>query len=67
VVIYAWCDPGGWPLDIASKYRIFQFHGIDVFGNSFPKKGEKPANTKYKAGNLIDNTPYPDNTFETVY
>jgi len=52
---------------MAALYKNSQFHGVDILDSQLPKKSNKPANTQFVIGDLVDNIPYPDNTFGFIY
>ncbi|KAF1797290.1 S-adenosyl-L-methionine-dependent methyltransferase, partial [Mucor lusitanicus] len=66
-VLDAGCGPGCWSIDMAVKYKNSQFHGVDILGTQFPQEKDMPTNTRFVVGNLADNIPYPDNTFDFIY
>ncbi|KAL7333115.1 hypothetical protein PS15p_202060 [Mucor circinelloides] len=66
-VLDAGCGPGCWSIDMAALYKNSQFHGVDILDSQFPKESNEPANTQFVVGDLVDNIPYPDNTFDFIY
>lgn len=65
-VLDSGCGPGAWLLDMANTYKNSQFHGIDIHADHFLKEGI-PANAHFVIGDLAENIPYPDNTFDFIY
>ncbi|KAL9539676.1 hypothetical protein MBANPS3_010129 [Mucor bainieri] len=66
-VLDAGCGPGCWSIDMAAQYESSQFHGVDILETQFPQDGDTPANARFVVGDLADNIPYPNNTFEFIY
>src|SRR3954454_14302687 len=65
-VIDLGCGSGQWLIDMALKYSLSTFIGIDVYPMSF---SSKPDNVAFLQHNLLDNPgiPFPDNTFDFVF
>jgi ubiquinone/menaquinone biosynthesis C-methylase UbiE len=66
-VIDLGCGSGQWLTDMASKYPLSTFIGIDVCPLSFT--ASKPDNVAFLQHNLLDNPgiPFPDKTFDFVF
>ncbi|CAG8575225.1 4375_t:CDS:2 [Ambispora gerdemannii] len=59
------CGPGTWILEMAVKYKLSHFTGVDV-ATMFPND-IKPRNVTFVEGNLIKGLNFVDNTFDFVY
>ncbi|RIB21341.1 S-adenosyl-L-methionine-dependent methyltransferase [Gigaspora rosea] len=59
------CGPGTWTIEMAMNYDKSSFVGIDI-SPIFPME-IKPSNVNFKEANILDEIPYPDESFDFVH
>ncbi|CAG8733972.1 13573_t:CDS:2, partial [Funneliformis mosseae] len=62
------CGPGFWLLDMAQKYPLSSFVGIDI-SPTFPSPNQIPSNAIFLQHNILETEglPWPPNTINFVY
>ncbi|KAI8370334.1 S-adenosyl-L-methionine-dependent methyltransferase [Radiomyces spectabilis] len=61
------CGSGFWTMDMATKYRLSHFTGIDVDKNILPTNNV-PKNLRFYQVNLVDTPlPFEDSTFDYIF
>ncbi|KAI9366412.1 S-adenosyl-L-methionine-dependent methyltransferase [Pilaira anomala] len=59
------CGPASWTFDMANDFPNSKFYGIDI-NNTFPNES-KPENCDFVLGNVSEEIPFPDNTFDYIH
>ncbi|CAG8499242.1 14292_t:CDS:2 [Ambispora leptoticha] len=59
------CSSGGWLLDMADEFKNSVFVGLDIKAAEFPK--DSPPNVAFIECNVLDQIPFPENTFDYVH
>lgn len=64
-VLDSGCGPATWTLDMCKEYLSSKFHVADI-SDVFPQE-IMPPNITFVIGNIAEEIPYPDNTFDFIY
>ncbi|CAO3675379.1 unnamed protein product [Umbelopsis ramanniana] len=64
-VLDAGCGGGTWVLEMANEYPNSEFTGVDV-SVGWPTE-IRPRNSDFVVGNIVNELPFADNTFDFVY
>ncbi|CAG8567179.1 6044_t:CDS:2 [Acaulospora morrowiae] len=59
------CGPGVFVLEMANRYPMTSFTGVDI-ADAYPHF-IKPENTSFKRANITGGLPFADNSFDFVY
>ncbi|CAG8599604.1 6674_t:CDS:2 [Ambispora gerdemannii] len=59
------CGTGTWTLDMANKYPVSTFLGVDII-EMFPTN-MRPPNAGFLQYNILNGLPFPNETFDFVY
>lgn len=64
-VLDSGCGPATWTFEMSETFPQSKFHGIDI-SYVFPEL-IRPNNVELVIGNITQNMPFPDNTFDYIH